>query len=39
MLGNREGVYPDVFNLRWGEFSWIVGLLVASTMIAASGEA
>ena len=35
-LGNREGVYPDVFTLGWGEFLWIVGLLVAATMIAAS---
>ena len=34
-----EGVYPVVFTLRWGDFLWIVGLLVAATMIAASGEA
>ncbi len=38
-LGNSEGVYLDVFTLRMGEFSWIVGLQVAATMIAASGEA
>ena len=25
-LGKREGVYLDVFTLRWGEFLWIVGL-------------
>ena len=35
----REGVYPDVFTMRWGEFLWKVGLLVAATMIAASEEA
>ena len=39
MLGNREGVYPDVFNLREREFLWKVGLLVAATMIAATEEA
>ena len=39
MLGNREGVYPDVFTLRKGEFLLKVGLLVAATMIAASEEA
>ena len=38
-LGNREGVYPNVFTLEWGEFSWKIGLLVAATMIAASEEA
>ncbi len=38
-LGKREGVYLDVFTLRLGEFLWIVGLLVAATMIAASVEA
>ena len=38
-LGNREGVYPDAFTLRLGEFSWKVGLLVAATMKAASEEA
>ena len=38
-LGNREGIEPDVFTLRWGEFSWKVGLLVAATMIAALEEA
>ena len=38
-LGRREGVYLDVFTLRLGEFLWIVGLKVAATMIAASGEA
>ena len=38
-LGKREGVYLNVFTLRLGEFSWIVGLQVAATMIAASGEA
>ena len=38
-FGDREGVYLDVFTLRLGEFLWIVGLLVAATMIAASGEA
>ncbi len=38
-LGKREGVYLDVFTLRLGECLWIVGLKVAATMIAASGEA
>ena len=38
-VGNGEGVYLDVFTLRLGEFLWIVGLKVAATMIAASGEA
>ena len=38
-VGNGEGVYLDVFTLRLGEFSWIVGLKVAATMIAVSGEA
>ena len=37
-LGNREGVYPDVFTLSKGEFLWKVGLLVSATMIAASEE-
>ena len=39
MLDNREGVYPDVFTLKMGEFLWKVGLLVAATMIAALEEA
>ena len=38
-LGNREGVYPNVFTLRQGELLWKVGLLVAATMIAALEEA
>ena len=38
-LGNREGIGPNVFTLRWREFLWNVGLLVAATMIAASEEA
>ena len=38
-LGDREGVYPNVFNLRMGEFLRTVGLLVAATMIAALEEA
>ncbi len=33
-IGNREGVYLDVFTLRWGEFFWTLGLSVAATMIA-----
>ena len=38
-LGNRESVYPNVFTLRMGEFSWKVGLLVAATMIVVLEEA
>ena len=38
-LGNREGVYPNVFTLRMGEFLRKVGILVAATMIAVSEEA
>ena len=38
-LGNSKGVYPDGFTLSIGEFLWIVGLLVAARMIAASEEA
>ena len=38
-LGNREGVEPNILTLRWGEFLWKVGILVAATMIAASEEA
>ena len=38
-MGNREGVEPDVFTLRMGEFLWKVGLLVAATTIAALEEA
>ena len=38
-LGNKEGIEPNVFTLRMGEFLWKVGLLVAATMIAAFEEA